>query len=188
MLWPRCGWPTQSWDPGATPAVKALLWGAEAASSAALGDHQNALALLGQASDQFERVDPEREPTWMAFYDRGELLAQYGRVYRDMARQAGTHATQAVRSVEEAIVAFGPANIRSMVLNEVGLCSALFLTDEPERAVAVGTRVVEQSRALSSSRVVDRVVNLRRDLGRHRHLPDVAEFERTLTARAAATV
>jgi hypothetical protein len=75
-----------------------------------------------------------------------------------------------------------------MVLNEVGLCSALFLTDEPERAVAVGTRVVEQSRALSSSRVVDRVLNLRRDLGRHRHLPVVAEFDRTLTARAAATV
>ncbi|MEE3919838.1 hypothetical protein V2I01_20795 [Micromonospora sp. BRA006-A] len=124
----------------------------------------------------------------MAFYDRGELLAQYGRVYRDMARQTGTHAAQAVRSVEEAIVAFGPANVRSMVLNEVGLCSALFLADEPERAVAVGTRVVEQSRALSSSRVVDRVLNLRRDLGRHRHLPVVAEFDRTLTARAAATV
>ena len=171
----------------ATPAVAALLWGAEAASTAALGDHSHALSLLGQASDQFERVDPERVPTWMAFYDRGELLAQYGRVYRDMARQAGTHAAQAVRSVEEAIVAFGPANVRSMVLNEVGLCSALFLTDEPERAVAVGTRVVEQSRALSSSRVVDRVINLRRDLGRHRHLPVVAELERTLTARAAAT-
>ena len=172
----------------ATAAVKALLWGAEAASTAALGNHRDALALLGRASDQFERVNPEREPVWMAFYDRGELLAQYGRVYRDMARQAGTHATQAVRSVEEAIVAFGPANVRSMVLNEAGLCSALFLADEPERAVTVGVRVVEQSRALSSSRVVDRVVNLRRDLGRHRHLPVVAEFERTLTARAAATV
>ncbi|MET7468778.1 helix-turn-helix domain-containing protein [Micromonospora sp. NPDC005686] len=171
----------------ATPAVRALLWGAEAASTAALGDHRNALTLLGRASDQFERVDPEREPAWMVFYDRGELLAQYGRVYRDVARQTGTQATQAVRSVEEAIVAFGPANVRSTVLNEVGLCSALFLADEPERAVTVGIRVVEQSRALSSSRVVDRVVNLRRDVGRHRHLPIVAEFERTLTARAAAT-
>lgn len=172
----------------ATPAVKALLWGAEAASTAALGDHRSALALLGRASDQFECVDPEREPAWMAFYDRGELLAQYGRVYRDMARQVGTHTAQAVQSVEDAIVAFGPANIRSMVLNEVGLCSALFLADEPDRAVSVGVRVVEQSRALSSRRVVDRVVNLRRDLGRHRHLPAVADFERTLIARAAATV
>ena len=172
----------------ATPGVRALLWGAEAASTAALGDHSNALTLLGRASDQFERVDPEREPAWMAFYDRGELLAQYGRVYRDMARQSRTQATQAVRSVEEAIVAFGPANVRSMVLNEVGLCSAFFLADEPERAVTVGMRVVEQSRALSSSRVVDRVVNLRRDLGRHRHLPVVAEFERTLIARAAAAI
>nr|WP_254910033.1 helix-turn-helix transcriptional regulator [Micromonospora sp. NBS 11-29] len=111
----------------ATPAVKALLWGAEAASAAALADHQEALNLLGRATEQFERIDPDREPTWVAFYDRGELLAQYGRVYRDMARQAGTHALRAVQSAESAIAAFGPANVRSMVLNEVGLCSALFL-------------------------------------------------------------
>ncbi|MFI5835023.1 helix-turn-helix domain-containing protein [Micromonospora sp. NPDC051300] len=172
----------------ATPAMSALLFGAQAASTAALGDHQGALTILGRASDLFERIEPEREPAWMAFYDRGELLAQYGRVYRDIARQAGTHAEEAVRSVEGAINAFGPANVRSVVLNEAGLCSALFLADEPERAVAVGARVVEQSSALTSRRVIDRVVNLRRDLKRHRRLPSVAEFEHTLKARAAVAV
>ncbi|MFI6132595.1 helix-turn-helix domain-containing protein [Micromonospora sp. NPDC051141] len=171
-----------------TPAVKAVLWGAEAASAAALGDHQGALNLLGRATEQFERVDPDREPAWVAFYDRGELLAQYGRVYRDMARRAGTHAVQAVQSAEGAIAAFGPASVRSMVLNEVGLCSALFLANEPERALAVGARVVEQAGLLSSRRVVDRVVNLRRDLKQHRRMPEVAEFERALKARAAVAV
>ncbi|WP_405092617.1 XRE family transcriptional regulator [Micromonospora sp. NBC_01392] len=172
----------------ATPAMSALLCGAEAASAAALGNHQGALRILGRASDHFERIDAEREPPQMAFYDRGELLAQYGRVYRDIARQSGTHADRAVQSVEDAIAALGPANVRSMVLNEVGLCSALFLAGEPERAVVVGARVVEQSGALTSRRVTDRVVNLRRDLKRHRRLPAVAEFEHALKARAAATV
>ncbi|MFI7216337.1 helix-turn-helix domain-containing protein [Micromonospora maritima] len=174
--------------PRATPALSALLLGAEAASTAALGDHQGALNSLGRASDRFERINAEREPSWMAFYDRGELLAQYGRVYRDIARQAGTHAEQAVQSVESAVAAFGPANVRSAVLNEVGLCSALFLADEPERAVVVGARVVEQSGALTSRRVIDRIVNLRRDLTRHRQLPAVAEFEHVLKARAAVAV
>ncbi|MFF0254286.1 helix-turn-helix domain-containing protein [Micromonospora zamorensis] len=169
----------------ATPAVKALLWGAEAASIAALGDHQTALATLGKAGDQFERINSEREPDWMGFYDRGELFAQYGRVYRDRARRDSRQASEAVRWVQDAIAAFGPANVRSTVLNEVGLCSALFLADEPEQALTVGAQVLEKSQAMSSNRVIDRVVNLRRDLARHRKLPEVAEFDRVLIARAA---
>ncbi|MET8263966.1 XRE family transcriptional regulator [Micromonospora arida] len=169
----------------ATPAVKALLWGAEAASIAALGDHQGAVTTLGKASDAFELINNEREPDWMGFYDRGELFAQYGRVYRDRARRDSVQASEAVRWVRDAIAAFGPANVRSTVLNEVGLCSALFLADEPEQALAVGAQVLERSQEMSSKRVVDRVVNLRRDLARHRELPEVAEFDRVLATRAA---
>ncbi|MGC4793341.1 hypothetical protein ACLQ3H_04415 [Micromonospora saelicesensis] len=172
----------------ATPATKALLWGAEAASVAALGQHQTAVKTLGKASDQFERIDKEREPARMGFYDRGELLAQYGRVYRDMARRDRKHASEAVCWGRDSIAAFGAANVRSTVLNEVGLCSALFLADEPEQALAVGARVLKQAQAMSSKRVIDRVVNLRRDLARHRKLPEVAAFERALTAQAATAV
>ncbi|WP_405426937.1 hypothetical protein [Micromonospora sp. NBC_00617] len=170
----------------ATPAAKALLWGAEAASVAALGDHGTAVRTLGKASDQFERIDKEREPEWMGFYDRGELFAQYGRVYRDMARRDSRHASEAVRWGKDSIAAFGAANVRSTLLNEIGLCSALFLADEPEQALAVGARVLEQVEAMSSKRVIDRVVNLRRDLARHRTLPEVAAFSRALSARASA--
>ncbi|MEU7970973.1 XRE family transcriptional regulator [Micromonospora sp. NPDC049089] len=169
----------------ATPAAKALLWGAEAASLAALGDDQTAVNTLGKASDQFERINKDHEPAWLGFYDRGELLAQYGRVYRDMARRDRRYASEAVRWGRDSITAFGAANVRSTVLNEVGLCSALFLADEPEQALVVGVRVLKQAQAMSSKRVIDRVVNLRRDLARHRELPKVAAFERALTTQAA---
>ncbi|WP_320068639.1 helix-turn-helix transcriptional regulator [Micromonospora sp. RTGN7] len=165
----------------ATPAVNALLLGAEAASLAALGDHREAVSTLGRASDEFDRIDGAHEPEWMSFYDRGELLAQYGRVYRDLARRDEKHAPEAVRWVESAIAAFGPGNVRSTLLNEVGLCSALFLADQPEQALTVGTRVLHQARAMNSRRVIDRVGNLRRDLARHRKLPAVAEFEHSLS-------
>ncbi|WP_229706134.1 helix-turn-helix domain-containing protein [Micromonospora sonchi] len=166
----------------ATPAVKALLGGAEAASLAALGDHRAAERTLGEASRQFERISPDREPSWMGFYDRGELLAQYGRAYRDKARHDKRYGSAAVRFVTDAIDAFGTGNVRSSVLNEVGLCSALFLADEPEQALEVGRRVLDQAQSISSARVIDRISNLHRDLARHRELPAVAEFSQNLAA------
>ncbi|BCJ58331.1 hypothetical protein [Micromonospora endophytica] len=163
-----------------TPAVRALLWGAEAASVAALGDYREAERTLGEASKQFEQISADREPRWMGFYDRGELLAQYGRVYRDKARHDKKHGSAAVRFVTDAIDAFGPGNVRSSALNEVGLCSALFLADEPEQALNVGHSVLRQAQNISSARVLDRVINLRRDLAGHRKLPEVTGFARDL--------
>ncbi len=171
----------------ATPAVAAMLHGAEAASLAAFGDRQSALARLGEARKAFDKVDVDREPEWMRFYDQGEMLAQYGRVYRDLARVDRRDGPAAVRWVSEAIAAFGPQNVRSSVLNEVGLCSALFLADEPERALVVGRRVVEQGKRLTSRRIIDRVVNLRRDLGRHVSHPEIADFVRTVTLMEVET-
>lgn len=164
----------------ATPAVSAMLYGAEAASLAALGQRQDALTALGRSTDAFDQVVVEREPEWMRFYDRGELLAQYGRVYRDLARADRRYAPEAVRWVQEAVTAFGPQNVRSTLLNEVGLCSALFLADDPEQAMIVGSRVLNRAANLTSQRTVDRVRNLRRDLARHRSDRAVKDFAQKL--------
>lgn len=170
----------------ATPAINAMLHGAEAASLAARGDRQEALASLGAATDAFDRIDADREPEWMRFYDRGELLAQYGRVYRDLARVDERHGSASVRWVTEAISAFGAQNVRSTVLNEVGLCSGLFLSGEPHEAVTVGTRVIQHANQLTSQRVHDRIRNLRRDLVRYVDDPEVAEFSRALSTIGSA--
>jgi transcriptional regulator with XRE-family HTH domain len=171
----------------ATPAVNAMLHGAQAASQAAIGDNSGAVTSLGEASGDFERIRDEGEPSWMGFYDQGELLAQYGRVYRDLARDDPRYGGEAVTWVRQAIAGFGPTNVRSTVLNEVGLCSALFLADEPEEALAVGQRVLDQAGQVSSQRVQDRIVNLRRDLGRHAGLPEVADFAHRLPATGTAS-
>jgi tetratricopeptide (TPR) repeat protein len=148
----------------ATPALLAMLWGAEAASLAALGNYRAATDALHQASDHFDRVKPDREPDWMSFYDRGELLAQHGRVHRDLARTDPRHADAAVTWTQQAIDAFGVQNVRSAVLNEVGLCSALVLAGEPDRALDVGAAVIAHGRQLTSRRVQDRIRNLARDI------------------------
>jgi tetratricopeptide (TPR) repeat protein len=148
----------------ATPALLAMLLGAEAASLAALGDYDQATTTLEAAVARFERIKPEREPSWLAFYDRGELLAQHGRVYRDLARVDHDQAAAAIEWTQAAIDVFGPQNVRSTVLNQIGLCSALALAGDDDKALTVGTAVVERSRDLGSQRIHDRIHNLARDI------------------------
>jgi hypothetical protein len=164
----------------ATPALSAMLQGTEAASLAALEHKEEALSALGQASAHFERIDPDREPDWMRYFDHGEVLAQYGRVHRDLARVDQASGEDAVGWVSNAIAALGAQQIRSSVLNEVGLCSALFLADDPAAGIEAGNRVIEHADQLNSQRVVDRIHNLRRDLTNHLHRPDVADFSQRL--------
>ena len=162
----------------ATPALLAMILGAEAASLAALGDHQAAITTLAAATARFDRIKPEREPSWMSFYDRGELLAQHGRVHRDLARTDPRHADVAVTWTQAAIDVFGPQNVRSTVLNEVGLCSALVLAGEPDEALKVGATVVEHGNRLGSQRVHDRIHNLTRDIPATTRHSGLADFRR----------
>jgi hypothetical protein len=164
----------------ATPALTTILRGAEAASRAALGDWDGAKRALGYSSEAFADVDQSREPEWLSFFDKGELLAQYGRVYRDWARADRRRGGEAVRWVNDAIQAFGPQNARSTVLNQVGLASAYFLADAPELALEAGNTARRQAATLTSPRVIERIANLQRDAAQHMHLPDVADFVRSL--------
>ncbi|MDT5031933.1 MAG: hypothetical protein QOC94_2104 [Actinoplanes sp.] len=159
-----------------TPGMLATLRGAEAASRAALGDADGARRALGESSEAFTDIDAGSEPEWLGFLDRGELLAQYGRVFRDLARTDHRYGDEAVEWVRSAIAAFGPQNVRSAVLNQVGLASAYFLAGAPELAVAAGRDAVRRATALTSRRVVDRIANLRRDAAAHTSNPEVAAF------------
>uniref|UniRef100_UPI001BCDABE1 XRE family transcriptional regulator n=1 Tax=Rhizomonospora bruguierae TaxID=1581705 RepID=UPI001BCDABE1 len=164
----------------ATPALTTILYGAEAASRAAIGDWEGAKQALDRSSEAFTDVDAGNEPEWLGFLDKGELLAQYGRVYRDWARTDRRRGGDAVRWVTEAINAFGPQNTRSTVLNQVGLASAYFLADAPDLALQAGDTAQRQAETLTSPRVIERIANLRRDATQHMHLPEVADFIRTL--------
>lgn len=164
----------------ATPALLAMLLGAEAASLAALGDYDAATTTLEAAVARFERIKPEREPEWMAFYDRGELLAQHGRVYRDLARADKHYAEAAIGWTQAAIDAFGQQNVRSTVLNEVGLCSAFVLAEEHDKALAVGSTVLRHGHQLGSQRVQDRIQNLARDIPADTNHDGLGEFRRKI--------
>jgi transcriptional regulator with XRE-family HTH domain len=165
----------------ATPALLAMLHGAEAASLAALGDFTAATTALRHADDHFGRIAADWEPDWMRFYDHGELLAQYGRVHRDLARADSRHADAAVDWTHQAINALGPQNVRSTVLNEVGLCSALALAGEFDRVVEMGATVIAHGRQLTSRRIQDRIRNLTRDIPADARHSDLSDFRHHLS-------
>ncbi|WP_130510040.1 hypothetical protein [Krasilnikovia cinnamomea] len=170
-----------------TPAMTAILSGAQAASLAALGDAEGAERALGTSSEAFTRVAPGSEPEWLGFFDEGELLAQYGRVYRDRARADQRHGEAAVSWVSAAIEAFGPQSVRSTVLNQVGLASAYFLAGAPELALQAGNRARVHATAVVSPRVQERLANLRRDAHPYRAVPEVADFLHTLPTVAVSS-
>lgn len=116
------------------------------------------------------------------------LLAQHGRVYRDLARADRTQARAAVQCVSDAIDAFTPASglARNRLLNEIGLCSALFLAGEPEEAIAVAGRLIPSAEQMTSARVIDRIRGVRRDLADCATHPGVSEFADRLDGVAAA--
>ncbi|MEU8007092.1 helix-turn-helix transcriptional regulator [Catellatospora sp. NPDC049111] len=181
-----------------TPAMRAMLLGAEAASLAALGYRDQARQCLHAASDTFADIRPENEPAWMHFYDAGELYAQYGRVYRDLARQHRSqrrpvvpsadpgYGAQAVFWVNQALAGFGTGHIRSITLNRAGLFSSLMLAGDPDAALAVGTELLTSARAVCSQRVVERIVNLRRDLVAYERRSDVSAFAHMISTRIVA--
>ncbi|GAA1614067.1 helix-turn-helix domain-containing protein [Catellatospora bangladeshensis] len=176
----------------ATPAVLAMLLGAEAASLAALGRSNDARRRLDEASTAFASINLHHEPTWMHFYDHGELCAQYGRVYRDFARKHDMgrrpgvpkpdpqYGAQAVHWVEQALAGFSTDSIRSSILNRIGLVSALMLAHAPDEAVTAGYELSALVGTVASHRVAERVRNLPRDFGSYARRPAVAEFTSTV--------
>jgi hypothetical protein len=93
-----------------------------------------------------------------------------------------------VHWVSNAIDAFAPTSglARNRLLNEIGLCSALFLAGAPEEAVAVAERLMSRAEQMTSARVIDRIRGIRRDLAQYATHPGVSEFADRLDAVGAS--
>lgn len=159
-----------------TPAAASMLSATIAPSLAALGDHGAAVKSLDDAQRSFEAIDPVVEPTWLGWLDEAELWAQYGRVYRDAARRDRSFGERAVEWTSRALGGFGHEMARSSALNQIGLCSALFLAGEPDAALQIGSRLPAEAGNLTSKRIGERIRNLQRDTAGYRHHSDVGQF------------
>jgi transcriptional regulator with XRE-family HTH domain len=171
----------QRLDQRSTPGTKAVLEATIAPSLAALGDRAGADAALAKATDAFERMNPADEPSWISWIDQAELAAQFGRVYRDFARQDRSFAEQAAGWTRRAIDGFDEGMQRSSALNQVGLCSAWFLAGEVDAALGIGARLLANADQVHSARIRERIVNLSRDAQMCAGRSDVDDFINEIT-------
>ncbi|WP_081913430.1 helix-turn-helix transcriptional regulator [Glycomyces sp. NRRL B-16210] len=171
----------QRLDRQSTPGTRAVLDATIAPSLAALGDRDGADAALSRATDAFERMSHGDEPSWISWIDQAELAAQFGRVYRDFARQDRSFAEQAADWTRRAIDGFDEGMQRSSVLNQVGLCSAWFLAGEADAALEIGAGLLENAGQVHSARIKERIVNLGRDAQACAGRSDVDDFINEIT-------
>lgn len=166
----------------ATPGARSVLDATIAPSLAALGDRKGALAALNRATDAFESMVRADEPPWIGWMDQAELAAQFGRVYRDFARQDRGFAEDAAEWTKRAIDGFDEGMQRSSLLNQVGLCSAWFLAGEPDTALKIGATLLEEPDQVHSARIKERIVNLARDAKTCAGRSDVDDFIAEITS------
>lgn len=163
-------------DIHASSPTTTMLHATVAPSLAALGDKAGALVELDRARRAFDEIDHAQKPPWMAWLDEAELSAQYGRVYRDLARGDRKFADDAVAWTRRAVRGFETDKARSGTLNLIGLSGALFLAGEVSMATDIGQRLPDEADAVASQRIRDRIVRLPRDAAPYLGRSSVAEL------------
>jgi tetratricopeptide (TPR) repeat protein len=142
-----------------TPVLSGLLCAIEARGHALLGDSRETRMTVHKAEKAFERSVPENEPSWLAFYTEAELLADLGRCLRDTGES-----TNAERLINHALESYEPWRARSRCFVQTDLATTHLVARDYDRATSLGLDAVRTAARISSSRAVDRIRTLHRQV------------------------
>ncbi len=143
----------------ATPVLAALLLAVEARGHALLGDSSSTRAAVSEAQRHYERSRLDGEPTWLGFYTEAELAADLGRCLRDVGEPH-----QATRLITQALNSYEPWRVRSRCFVQTDLAAAHLVGGDLEHAAALGRDAVRTAAQVSSTRTLDRLRTLRRQV------------------------
>lgn len=143
----------------ATPVLSALLHAVEARGHALLGDATATRSCVLDAERHYDRARGDDEPTWLGFYSAAELAADLGRCLRDVGEPA-----QATRLISQAMEGYEPWRIRSRCFVQTDLATAHLVGGDYEHAAALGRDAVRTADQVSSTRTLDRLRTLQRQV------------------------
>ncbi len=143
----------------ATPALSAELRALEACGLALVGDAREAHRAVLAAQRCYESMRPDGEPPWLSFYTEAAFAADLGKCLRDLgeAEQAIKLSTVAVRDYE-------PWRVRARCFAQTDLAGAHLVGRDFEQAAALGRDAVRTAAQVSSSRTLDRLHTLQRQI------------------------
>ena len=137
-----------------TPTVSAMLAAMEACAHASHGDAKRCLKALSDAERALGQSNPAEDPGWVDF-DEGGLAGHFARSFRDLNRPG-----EAERFATRSIDICHPRHLRTRMQRHAILATAHVQLGDLEGACAVGRRVLEEARGLSSTRTLDDVTHL----------------------------
>jgi len=163
----------------------------EAWCHAALGNADGRERAIGRAEEHYADVGRAAgaAPPWDRGFSRVELVALRGHTYHVLAA-AAPHADQQTAAVlaakagpllAEAVAGRGEGEVRTRVLNMIGLAASCFQRREGiEEGIALGHRALDGAAELSSPRTRSRLRALAAATGPYEGDADVAELRERL--------
>jgi hypothetical protein len=143
----------------ATPVLSALLHAVEARGHALLGDPNATRTAVLEAERSYQRTRSDDEPTWLAFYTEAELAADLGRCLRDIGDPE-----QGTRFITQAMDSYEPWRVRSRCFVQTDLATSHLVSGDYDRAAALGRDALRTAAQVSSTRTLDRLRTLQRQV------------------------
>ncbi|MFF0125875.1 helix-turn-helix domain-containing protein [Streptomyces mirabilis] len=145
-----------------TPKEQAMLHNARARAHAKMRDIDEAVRAIGRSDEIFSHATEGEDAPWMSYYDRAQHHGDTGHALFDLTLLAGHSPTAAAGRLEIAIREHGDGYVRSRALSGTKLASLRMAAGDPQEAVTVGHRALDEVGRLHSQRAVDDVQELRR--------------------------
>ncbi|WP_218018362.1 hypothetical protein [Nocardia amikacinitolerans] len=164
------------------PACLADLWTLEARSLAAVGDKVGTAHAVNAAEHAFARIEPDREPEWARFIDEAYICGEWANAFRDLGQPAAAepHARRSIAYARR------QNRARRGALSHAALAVTHLQNRDLESAHAAAVRTLDLSSKVKSSRSVEAVRDVQRQMMRFGPHPLVADFsERARTLLAA---
>lgn len=151
--------------------AKALTLDRLAWAQAKVGENQQAIRSLGQASEALADDASDAEPpNYLYWVNAGELQIMEARVYTELHRPL-----RAVPQLRDVLQRYDSAHVRETALYLSWLAMALADANEPEEAAQTTRRVITLSADVASERTAERVRVLRHRLEEYRDVPEVRD-------------
>ncbi|MEV8128612.1 XRE family transcriptional regulator [Streptomyces sp. NPDC085944] len=169
-----------------TPREQSMLHNARARAWAKMREPDEALAAINQSDKIFGRARDGEDVPWMSYYDDAQHHGDTGHAAFDIALMSGQSTELAISRLETAIEGHTDAYVRSRALSGTKLATLTMVTGDPQQAVAIANRALDEVGKLRSKRAVTDMDDLASASARYARRPDVAELRSRITTTVNA--
>ncbi|WP_328373254.1 helix-turn-helix domain-containing protein (plasmid) [Streptomyces sp. NBC_00445] len=177
-----------------TPREQAMLFNACARAHAKMGHVQGTLSAVGRSDESVSHARAGEDVPWMGYYDLAQHHGDTGHALFDLALQTNDPPTpagrrlqvRAAQRLQVAIKEHQAPYVRSRALSGTKLASLKMAIGDPQEAVVVGNRALDEVGRLRSKRAVEDVLELRRIAAPRSRSPEVAALRERIRTTVQA--